>query len=413
MKFANISLGSDVEIDISSSINNVKIGDNVKIAKNCSIYGGKSNVLELGANSYVGMHSILNGYAAKLEIGKNVSISQFVNIMVDSGPNASPAMQQIYPIEKGPVFIGDNCWIGSNSVIAPNVSLGKFCVVGANSFVNKSFPDFSIIGGTPAKIIKSFSEDEKEILLRRNHLEKENLQNNSNAKLPFEDTLRKYRRKKTIETIKKHPHDRILEVGCGADPLFQYLDDYEKMVVVEYRMTFSEIAKSLVLDRDNIIIINDLIENVAKSLKSEKFNYVIVGGFLHEIDNPDEVLKTIYKICSKDTIVYSFVPNANSFHRLLAQKMGAIANIYQKSGHDLLYDRQSVFNINSYNELFTRNNFEIIKSGTYFVKPFTHKQMQELINYEILDKSFLNGLYKMIEYIPDLGTEIWNTSKIR
>ena len=93
MKYANIDLGTDVEIDPSSSINNVFIGDRVKIAKRCSIYGGPDNQLVLGSDSYVGMNSILNGFKAKLIIGKNVSIAQNVNIMVDSGPNASPAMQ--------------------------------------------------------------------------------------------------------------------------------------------------------------------------------------------------------------------------------------------------------------------------------------------------------------------------------
>jgi len=165
MKFANIQLGTDVEIDPSSSVNNVVIGDRVKIAKRCSIYGGPDNQLELGAGSYVGMNSILNGFRAKLRIGKNVSIAQNVNIMVDSGPNASPAMQKIFPIEEGPVHIGDNCWLGANVIIMPNVNLGEYCIVAANSYVKTSFPDFSIVGGNPAKLIRYFTEEEKGLIL--------------------------------------------------------------------------------------------------------------------------------------------------------------------------------------------------------------------------------------------------------
>ena len=167
MKFANIHLGSDVEIDPSSSINNVVIGDNVKIAKRCSIFGGPENQLEIGEGSYVGMNSILNGFAAKLIIGKNVSIAQGVNIMVDSGPNASKPMQKLFPIEKGPVTIGNHCWIGVNAVIMPHVELGEYCIVAANSYVNKSFPAFSIIGGTPARLIRTFNKEEQTILLAK------------------------------------------------------------------------------------------------------------------------------------------------------------------------------------------------------------------------------------------------------
>ena len=165
MKTANINLGDGVEIDSSSSVNNVIIGDHVKIAKRCSIYGSPENLLEIGDNSYVGMNSILNGYAAKLKIGKHVSIAQNVNIMVDSGPNASPAMQRVFSIEKGPVYIGNNTWVGASAIIMPNVSLGEFSIVAANSYVNRSFPAFSIIGGIPAKLIRSFTEEEiREIL---------------------------------------------------------------------------------------------------------------------------------------------------------------------------------------------------------------------------------------------------------
>ena len=165
MKVANINLGDSVEIDPSSSINNVIFGDNVKIAKRCSVYGSPENLLEIGENSYVGMNSIVNGFSAKLKIGKNVSIAQNVNIMVDSGPNASPAMQRVFPIEKGPVTVGNDCWIGASAIIMPNVSLGEFCIVAANSYVNTSFPEFSIIGGTPARRIRTFTEEEKTIWL--------------------------------------------------------------------------------------------------------------------------------------------------------------------------------------------------------------------------------------------------------
>lgn len=165
MKFANITLGSDVEIDPSTSFNYVIIGDQVKIAKRCSIFGGPDNSLEIGASSYVGMNCIINGFAAKVKIGNNVSIAQNVNIMADSGPNASPEMQSIFPIEKAPVNIGNHCWIGASAIIMPNVTLGDFCIIAANSYVNKSFPRFSIIGGTPARLLRTFTEDEiKKIL---------------------------------------------------------------------------------------------------------------------------------------------------------------------------------------------------------------------------------------------------------
>lgn len=160
MKYSNIFLGVDVDIDSTTSINNVVIGDNVKIAKRCSIFGSQENLLEIGKHSYVGMNSIINGFSAKINIGEHVSVAQNVNIMSDSGPNASLKMQEVFPIIKGSVIIGNHSWIGANVVIMPNVEIGEFCVIAVNSFVNKSFPSYSIIGGTPAKLIRKLTKEE-------------------------------------------------------------------------------------------------------------------------------------------------------------------------------------------------------------------------------------------------------------
>lgn len=154
MYIQNINILSGAYVDPTSSINNITLHENVKIAKRCSLFGSENNILEVGSNSYIGMNTIINGFRAKVKIGSNVSIAQSVNIMSDSGPNASEEMQKFFPLVIGSVVIGDHCWIGANSVIMPGVHLGKFCVVAANSFVNTSFDDFSVVGGNPARLIR-------------------------------------------------------------------------------------------------------------------------------------------------------------------------------------------------------------------------------------------------------------------
>jgi len=55
-------------------------------------------------------------------------------------------------------FIGENCYIGIGSCIQAGTILGRQCVVGANSVVRGTFPDFSVIAGVPAKIIKRYNQ---------------------------------------------------------------------------------------------------------------------------------------------------------------------------------------------------------------------------------------------------------------
>ncbi len=157
MVVANITLGLNVNIEATASINNVNIGDETKVAHGARIYGSIDNILEVGKACYIGLNTVIEGFNSKIKIGNHVSFAQNVNLLSGSGPNASLILQKIYPIIKGQIYIDDHCWIGANSIIMPNVKLGKFCIVAANSFVNKSFPNYSVIGGCPAKLIKKIN----------------------------------------------------------------------------------------------------------------------------------------------------------------------------------------------------------------------------------------------------------------
>jgi acetyltransferase-like isoleucine patch superfamily enzyme len=161
---SNIKLGKNISIDTSASVNNVSIGDNTKIAGNVKIFGSTENQLVVGKSCYFGPNTIVEGFNAKVTIGDHVSFAQNINLMSGSGPNASEKMQKVFPILKGEVTLGDHTWIGASAVIMPNVTLGKYCVVAANSFVNKSFPDYSVIGGTPAKLIRTLTQEEIALL---------------------------------------------------------------------------------------------------------------------------------------------------------------------------------------------------------------------------------------------------------
>lgn len=64
-----------------------------------------------------------------------------------------PSKRLLY--SKGEVIIKDNVWVGEGVVILPGVTIGENCVIGANSVITKSFPKNSIIGGNPAKLIRT------------------------------------------------------------------------------------------------------------------------------------------------------------------------------------------------------------------------------------------------------------------
>jgi 2-polyprenyl-3-methyl-5-hydroxy-6-metoxy-1,4-benzoquinol methylase len=233
---------------------------------------------------------------------------------------------------------------------------------------------------------------------------------------PFEDIQSSYRQKKVSELLNSHKHKNILEVGCGFYPIFNFFDDFENLVISEPSTVFCENANTTLLRSGNlasrVIIINDYFENSIEELQKHDFDYIIISCLLHEIENVPMFLERLLQILKKDTVVYIDVPNAFSFHRLLALEMGLIGSIFEMSPSNILLQQQIVFDMGTLSKLIADSGFKIINSGTYFIKPFSHKQMSELLGHKIIDKKVLDGLYEMIKYMPDLGSELFVEFKI-
>jgi len=224
--------------------------------------------------------------------------------------------------------------------------------------------------------------------------------------MPFEATLVEYRRKIVIQSLLRYKHDRILEVGCGMDPLFKHFSEYVSMTVIEPCESFYENAIGL-KNNDRIEIYNGLFEDVADQLQQHTFDFIIVSCLLHEIPDTHKFLSKIHEISNKETTIHINVPNANSFHRILAMEMGLIESVFEFSATNAKMQQSRVFNLESLTDLLRNQKFKAEDSGSYFIKPFTHHQMEQLINTGILTREILDGLFGMTKYYPDLGSEIF------
>lgn len=111
----------------------------------------------VGKNVYVGSELIITMFNAKsgcnLRIGNRVAIAPRVNLILASDANWSKLNTIIKPVE-GEIVLADDCWIGANVTIMPNVTIGEMSVVGAGSVVTKNVPPYTIVGGVPAKVLK-------------------------------------------------------------------------------------------------------------------------------------------------------------------------------------------------------------------------------------------------------------------
>ena len=109
--------------------------------------------VSLGDNSGIGIRCELYG---PVSIGDNVMMGPEV-VIYTSGHRHDRT--DITMIEQGstipePVKIGNDVWIGRRAMIMPGVSVGNGCIIGAGAVVTKDVPDYAVVGGVPAKVIK-------------------------------------------------------------------------------------------------------------------------------------------------------------------------------------------------------------------------------------------------------------------
>ena len=125
------------------------MGANVNVQKRARF----SSLLKIGDNSGLGESCRLVG---PITIGKNVMMGKNVLMLTQNHAHDRvdiPMIEQGYePI--APIEIEDDVWIGERVIILPGVHLHKGTIVGAGAVVTKSPPPYSIIGGSPAKVLK-------------------------------------------------------------------------------------------------------------------------------------------------------------------------------------------------------------------------------------------------------------------
>lgn len=116
--------------------------------------------ITIGENVYIAYRFTVMS-AAPIKIGDNTLIASGV-VITSENHGINPEAADSYadtPLEAKPVEIGKGCWLGENVIVTAGVTLGDRCIVAAGAVVTKSFPAYSMIGGVPAKKIKTFNQE--------------------------------------------------------------------------------------------------------------------------------------------------------------------------------------------------------------------------------------------------------------
>jgi acetyltransferase-like isoleucine patch superfamily enzyme len=144
-------------------LNEMSLGEGVMINPDCWLQTIPGNGNERSQKLIIKSHTGI-GMGAHISAAKQIVIEEYVllgrNVHISDHTHAfeninTPIIQQgINGI--APVSIGRGTWLGQNVVVVPGVTIGRHCVIGANSVVKSPIPDFSVAVGAPARVVKSY-----------------------------------------------------------------------------------------------------------------------------------------------------------------------------------------------------------------------------------------------------------------
>lgn len=128
-----------------------KCGKKVIVEKGANFGTGKS--IEIGDFSMIGLKAYIRG---PLKIGRDVLMGpECVILTTNHNFSKRESPIRLQGSTSKPVLIGDDVWIGQRVMIMPGVNIGNGAIIGAGAVVTKDVPPYTIVGGAPAKVIKS------------------------------------------------------------------------------------------------------------------------------------------------------------------------------------------------------------------------------------------------------------------
>lgn len=157
-----VQIGNDVSITAYGR-KGLTIGNNVWIGSNSFIkvsfsFNDPGEYIYIGNNVGIGEFAHLGG-AGGLSIGNDCIIGPYLSCHPENHnffDNEQPIRMQ--GVTRRGITIGNNCWIGAKVTVLDGVTIGNNCVIAAGAVITKNMPSDSVIGGVPAKVIRSRKE---------------------------------------------------------------------------------------------------------------------------------------------------------------------------------------------------------------------------------------------------------------
>lgn len=232
----------------------------------------------------------------------------------------------------------------------------------------------------------------------------------------FEATMVAARQRLVLELLEQAKPRVVVEVGCGTDLLFTKARrariPVREWLIVEPAEEFARKALDEAGKVAGLHVLQGFIEDEVASVLAlcpGRPDFVVCSGVLHEVPDVGRVLEAIRFVLG-DGLAHFNVPNAFSFHRRLGRAMGVIADEAELTQRNRAMEQFRVFDMASLTRAIEDAGFRIEQQGGYFIKPFTHAQMESLGS--VLTPPMLDGLWRLGQELPELASEIYVNARV-
>ena len=204
------------------------------------------------------------------------------------------------------------------------------------------------------------------------------------AKEDFESVCLLARQQQNLRWILQHRPSRVLEIGCGPILLSTAARaggcPVTQWVTVEPASSWAASATSVALEWPALSVVNAYIEQAGEALERlcgapPWADMVVISGVIHETAAPEALLQAALAPLKPGGLALISVPNAHSFHRLLAVEMGLAEKPEALSDRNRLLGQPRVFSPQELCELARAQGLVEVALEGYLFKPFTHPQM--------------------------------------
>jgi SAM-dependent methyltransferase len=232
--------------------------------------------------------------------------------------------------------------------------------------------------------------------------------------LDFETVCLAARQQYNLTQVEALQPSVVLEVGCGPELLSLHAlarprHRLRQWVAVEPAARWADAARAAASAEPRLQVVHDYIEGAAAALGAlwhdqPAADLVIVSGVIHETAAPEALLQAAVRWLAPGGHLLVSVPNAMSFHRLLAVQMGLIEAPEVLSERNRLLGQPRVYRPEDLRETVAALGLSEVRLDGYLFKPFTHAQMALLL--PSLGARGVQGLIELGRQFPMQAAEI-------